>query len=255
MKSKAWALALGFLMTFLPALPASASVKAGDKCAKLKATAVVSGKKYTCVKSGKKLIWNKGINLETNPKPAVSPAESQTQKEVIKCAQGGTCVVGDMGPGGGIVFYVSRSKFASLGSDCQENCRYMEAAVADISIDKQVWCPRDAHIGTTLASGAKIGSGMNNTNLAATKCMSGANKLALDYVNNNKLDWHLPSKDELNQLFLQRAKFGGFRGYYWSSSEADSFWSWYQNFSDFQGEQIKFTRDLPIAYVRPVRAF
>lgn len=73
MKYRGCALVLGLLMTLLPALPASAAVKAGDKCPKLKASAVVSGKKYTCIKSGKKLTWNKGVAV-SNPKTSQSDA-------------------------------------------------------------------------------------------------------------------------------------------------------------------------------------
>ena len=40
--------------------PANDVSKAGAKCAKAGNTEVVKGKSYTCVKSGKKLVWNKG---------------------------------------------------------------------------------------------------------------------------------------------------------------------------------------------------
>jgi len=43
-------------------MPANAAaVKAGAACTKLKATQIVGSKKYTCVKSGKKLVWDKGL--------------------------------------------------------------------------------------------------------------------------------------------------------------------------------------------------
>ena len=40
---------------------ANAAVKPGSSCKKLGQTSAFSGKKYICVKSGKKLVWNKGI--------------------------------------------------------------------------------------------------------------------------------------------------------------------------------------------------
>ena len=51
------------------------TAKAGAKCTKVKATSVVKGKKYTCIKSGKKLIWNKGVAVKptAKPSPAVTP--------------------------------------------------------------------------------------------------------------------------------------------------------------------------------------
>ena len=53
-------------------LNAVAAVKAGDVCKKVGTTATANGKKYTCIKSGKKLVWNKGVAI-TPPKPSVTP--------------------------------------------------------------------------------------------------------------------------------------------------------------------------------------
>jgi hypothetical protein len=238
----------------LTLVPANAAVKAGAKCSKVGIKSVAGSKTFTCIKSGKKLLWNKGISPKIKPSPVNSSTESQSRQKTISCEQGGPCLVGDVGPGGGIVFYVAKSNFISFGSDCQDECKYMEASTSDIP-DKEVpWCPFDAFLGTTMANGIKIGTGMSNTNLAAEKCKSGANKLAQDYVNNNKLDWHLPSKDELNQLFLQRSYFK-FKGYLWSSSEADSFWSWYISLNNYPLEWLKFDRGHPVGFARPVRAF
>ena len=39
----------------------AATVKAGAKCSKHKATTTVKGMKYTCIKSGNKLVWSKGV--------------------------------------------------------------------------------------------------------------------------------------------------------------------------------------------------
>ena len=46
------------------AQPAQASVKSGTKCNKTGATATVSDKKFTCIKSGGKLVWNKGVSIK-----------------------------------------------------------------------------------------------------------------------------------------------------------------------------------------------
>ncbi len=42
--------------------PANAAIKAGGKCSKLGASTVELGKKFTCIKSGSKLLWNKGVS-------------------------------------------------------------------------------------------------------------------------------------------------------------------------------------------------
>jgi len=49
----------------------AATAKAGASCPKLKATSVVKGKKFTCIKSGKKLVWNKGVLVKA---PAAKPS-------------------------------------------------------------------------------------------------------------------------------------------------------------------------------------
>jgi hypothetical protein len=63
------ALVLAITGTFV-APTASAAVKAGAICSKSGKTSVSSGKTFTCVKSGKRLVWNKGIAVT---KPAVVP--------------------------------------------------------------------------------------------------------------------------------------------------------------------------------------
>jgi hypothetical protein len=47
----------------LPGTSAVASVKPGKSCLKHKSVSVYAGKKFTCVKSGKKLVWNKGVTI------------------------------------------------------------------------------------------------------------------------------------------------------------------------------------------------
>jgi M6 family metalloprotease-like protein len=48
-----------------------AAVKAGSACSKVGTKSIAGGKTYTCVKSGKKLVWDKGVIV-----PAVKPAPS-----------------------------------------------------------------------------------------------------------------------------------------------------------------------------------
>ena len=47
-------------VSLLGLAPAQAAVKAGGKCTKAGTTVTSAGKKFTCVKSGGKLVWNKG---------------------------------------------------------------------------------------------------------------------------------------------------------------------------------------------------
>ena len=52
-----------FLSSFL--IPANAAAKAGAKCTKTGKSEVVKGKTFTCIKSGNKLVWDKGVNKAT----------------------------------------------------------------------------------------------------------------------------------------------------------------------------------------------
>jgi hypothetical protein len=57
------------------ATSAIAAVKAGSSCSKAGVTSISGGKKFTCVKSGTKLVWNKGVAIKATAKPtaAVTP--------------------------------------------------------------------------------------------------------------------------------------------------------------------------------------
>ena len=54
-----------------------AAVKTGASCKKIGATAATNGKKFTCIKTGKKLVWNKGVAISA-PKPTVTPTPVAT---------------------------------------------------------------------------------------------------------------------------------------------------------------------------------
>jgi hypothetical protein len=67
-------LAIAIVLLLALANPVQAATpKAGAKCNKAGATATASGKKFTCVKSGTKLVWNKGVAIKAVPKPTPNP--------------------------------------------------------------------------------------------------------------------------------------------------------------------------------------
>ena len=53
---------------------ANAAVKAGTTCKTVGSTSIANGKTYTCIKSGKKLVWDQGVAVS---KPQTSTAESK----------------------------------------------------------------------------------------------------------------------------------------------------------------------------------
>ena len=81
-----------------------------------------------------------------------------------------------------------------------------------------------------------------------------AARLCGDLVLGGYSDWYLPSKDELNQLYINRVAIGGFASsWYWSSTENASDYAWYFGFDP--GEAGNGGYKSGAYYVRAVRAF
>ena len=55
-----------------------AAAKSGAKCTKIGSTAIAANKTFTCVKSGKKLVWNKGVALSKTISKSSTPVSAQT---------------------------------------------------------------------------------------------------------------------------------------------------------------------------------
>ncbi|WP_336518571.1 MopE-related protein [Pollutibacter soli] len=69
-----------------------------------------------------------------------------------------------------------------------------------------------------------LGTGKTNTEYIVTACTESsiAARLCADLTINGFDDWYLPSKDELNKLYINRESIGGFTNEpYWSSSQLD----------------------------------
>lgn len=203
-----------------------------------------------------------------------------------------TYSVGQVGPGGGIVFYVSSTGF-TCGATLTETCNYLEAAPTTGSTS---WSDRDFSAGgivgykwsgdtanSTPGTTLVIGAGYKNTLAMITQSNTTgkAGTAARDYRGPNNLsDWYLPSKDELNQmckwargvpwvsdatvctggtLNTGTGAAGFYDNYYWSSSQSGNSRAWYQFFVDpynsaTSGRQVGELKTTP-AFVRPIRAF
>jgi len=79
---KTFLILVAAMLGFTLAMPAYAVAIAGSKCSKLNATTTISGKKYTCIKSGGKLVWNKGVLVKKSEtlKAGVCPQLSALDK-------------------------------------------------------------------------------------------------------------------------------------------------------------------------------
>jgi hypothetical protein len=115
------------------------------------------------------------------------------------------------------------------------------------------------------AIGTAIGTGFSNTsNIIASQGIIATNYaagLARAYTGGGYTDWYLPSKDELNKLYLNRVAIGGFisnsNGLYWSSSEIQSnpyHSAWLQDFSNGGPLSIFKSFDFDVN-VRAIRSF
>ena len=126
------------------------------------------------------------------------------------------------------------------------------AAPSDQSTGIQ-WCLGGC---SSVGTGTAIGTGQANTTLIVSHQGAGlyAASLCNSLVLNGYNDWYLPSRDELNKLYINRVAIGGFASaYYWSSSGGYSTISaWAQNFGS--GALSNYSV-YSTSYVRAVRAF
>jgi hypothetical protein len=209
------------------------------------------------------------------------------------CAKGGACSVGDIGPGGGTVFYVSAG--FTCGTNYSQTCMYLEAAPSGWNggADPLRRWANTTYQSTTVnnatspetATATGIGWGYRNTRAIilqgntdiATIAAALADSYAVAVSGVTYDDWYLPSRDELNQMCKwQRGITGAdlinlnlvcsFDGTYNTGKGAAGFatspyWSssewppyaWQQNL--YYGGYQDQSGKANNFYVRPVRAF
>jgi hypothetical protein len=122
----------------------------------------------------------------------------------------GTYYVGDIGPGGGIVYYYNETGFA-CGPTLSSTCNYLEYAPnrnwngEENEFDPNYqWAETNYQL-IEIGSGAQnasIGSGYANSVAITTQGngISTAAGASREYRGGGKSDWYLPSREELNQL-------------------------------------------------------
>ena len=130
----------------------------------------------------------------------ISGEPTQTYKLTVSaksCAAGGTCRLGEPGPGGGTVVFVDEGGFACL-ANLASICRYMEAVDPSLQLK---WSGNT----TTSVGGTSdaIGAGYKNNDLAIIQSgtLNTAIRKAWDFSQNEKSDWNLPSANELQQVW------------------------------------------------------
>ena len=155
--------------------------------------------------------------------------------------------IGDTGPGGGIVFYDK-----GIYSD---GWRYLEAAPSDMGSLLEF----DTTY-TPITTGQAIGTGKANTATITstfTDTVAPAAWACKNATYGGKTDWFLPSKDELYELYTQRAYFSFINDgtFYVSSSEATDVHTNYVYSLDLISGPFYYNGKGQPYHVRAIRAF
>lgn len=196
----------------------------------------------------------------------------------LTCAQGGTCVVGDTGPGGGKVFFV-KSTGSFTKSRTVNNGMSNRTFTATLTSGEQAALPFDylevapTQSGSSLNFGTNglitggtstlIGTGESNTSriistLTSDTASNNAAYFADAYSNNSKTDWFLPSYDELLLIMILSLEsdssgpnIGSFPDGLWSSTTNDVTTARYSARNQLSGD---VTKGAP-QKVRAIRSF
>ncbi|MCL2411273.1 MAG: DUF1566 domain-containing protein, partial [Treponema sp.] len=171
-----------------------------------------------------------------------------------------TAGIGDTGSGGGIIFYVRESGFTFFqnATDTTGVTRhYLEASPANLGsfqwATSNILIPGLSQNGWETTDRA-IGRGMKNTEIIIAHGLENSYTTgAATAARGFGADWFLPSINELNALFQNRAAVGNLgTGWFWSSSRFNTHNAWGQHFASGgqQGNLNPFN-----SAVRAVRAF
>ena len=187
-------------------------------------------------------IWGTGLTVTTNSSTSFTATFAtpvalsanifkitleSVAHTAVSCATGGTCSVGDTGPGGGKVFAIASGSGSGLnyefatGPVPSGGASYL--TYGNVAFQ---WC--NVTTGTISgALGTAIGTGKQNTTDMVAACSSGAAVAARNYSANGYSDWFLPSKNELAAFRstltpIMTAKGWGGAERVWTSSQGGS---------------------------------
>ena len=239
------------------AAPANTAVKAGTSLGAV--TVGANSGKVVTLTAGAKDIY---VVVEDSSCNISSPLKIEAAAYTFYA----TYAIGDTGPAGGIIFYVSPGGFSMTG--IAGTCHYLEVSPADLtggtgSQATMRWSTATNYLYCPVTNGTlgTIGSGKNNTAIiiaAESVAYPGntyiyAARACSEYRGGGKDDWFLPSKDELSEMYKAKGNPGipATNGF-WSSSQFDVNRVWVRSFDINNETPANKDGD---AYVRAVRAF
>jgi len=170
-------------------------------------------------------------------------------------------LIGDTGPGGGIIFYYNPTGFTMSGG--YGTAHYLEAAPAGWAgtlsdPDSIPWANSTDFAATnSLGTSTAIGAGRQNTGLIIANCPS--NNTVAHRCRAYGPDWFLPSQDELTELYnlydlKGKGSYGGLlESLYYSSTEVSATTARILAFNT--GGPASFNKISGAPLVRPIRAF
>ena len=146
----------------------------------------------TGVRTGDGAVTFTYFDPTAEPQPVLPTTTTTEPPAVLPCRWGGPCVVGDIGPGGGTVFYNFSSPWNGPDSG-----PYLEVSTEDVQ--RMRWCDQ-GYVNARRATDVNIGGGKVNTDEIVKVCSSGAANKMNDATWGEKTDWYLPNTMELTLM-------------------------------------------------------
>ena len=167
-----------------------------------------------------------------------------------------TYSVGDVAQGG-VVFWVDATGQHGLVAATEDQSTGMRwNAGTDGSTQAKGDGIYAGKANTSIIIAAQVAIGDDGATFAARLC----NELQITESSITYGDWYLPSKFELNQLYLNKTTLEAVSGFtlftdnfYWSSTESEAIWAWRQDF--LSGSQDRNAGKQFTINVRAIRAF